>query len=91
MNCVFPAAIAPPHKQVSHVDYNRPWFRINVYKSPASFDPSTCLTTRGARICYFEATNRVLKEKRQGAEVGVRWITGESTAWEGYGRVMNEA
>ncbi len=93
MNRIFPAAITPPHKQVPHVDYSRSWFRINMYKAPASFDASTCLTTRGARICYFETTNLVLKEKRQGTEVRVRWITGESAGWEescGYGRVMNE-
>ncbi len=62
-----------------------------MYESPASFDTSTYLTTRGARICYFEATNPVLKEKRQGTEVRVRRITDESARWEGYGRVMNEA
>jgi hypothetical protein len=62
-----------------------------MYKPPVSFDPSTYLTTRGARICYFEATNRVLEEKRQGTEVRVRWVTGESARWEGYGRIMNEA
>lgn len=78
MNRVLPAAVTPPHKQVSHVDYNRPWFRIDVYKAPAPFDPSTCVTTRGARICYFQTTNLVLKEKREGTKVRVRWITGQS-------------
>ena len=62
-----------------------------MYETPASFDRSTYLTIRGARICYFEATNLVLKEKRQGPEVRVRWVTGESARWEGYGRIMNEA
>lgn len=62
-----------------------------MYKPPGFFDPSTYLTTRGARICYFKATNRVLEEKRQGTEVRVRWITGKSARWEGYSRIMNEA
>ena len=47
-------------------------------KAPASFDADTGRTTRGARICYFKTTNLVLKEKRQGTEIRVRWITGES-------------
>ena len=59
-----------------------------MYEFPASFDHSTYLTIRGARICYFEATNRVLKEKRQGTKVRVRRISDESVRWEGYGRVM---
>jgi len=64
-----------------------------MYKFPASFDASARLTSRGARICEFETANLVLKEKRQGTEVRVRWITGESAGWEescGYDRVMNE-
>lgn len=91
MNSVFPAAITPPHKQISNVDYDRPWFWINRYEPPVAFDLRTYLTTRGARICYFEATDRILKEKRQGTEVRVRWITSESARREGYGRVVNEA
>ena len=51
-----------------------------MYKFPASFDPSTYLTIRGARICYFEATNRVLKEKRQGTKVRVRRISEKTFA-----------
>ncbi len=93
MNRIFLAAITPLHKQVPHVDYDRPWYRINMYELPASFDASTGFTTRGAHICYFEAASLVLKEKRQGTEVRVRWITGESAGWEesrGYGRVMDE-
>jgi len=62
-----------------------------MYKFPPSFDPSTYLTIRRARICYFEATNRILKEKRQGSKVRVRRISDESVRWEGYGRVVDEA
>lgn len=62
-----------------------------MYEPPVSFDPRTYLATRGARICYFKATNSVLKEKRQGTEVKVRWITSEYARNEGYGRVVNEA
>ena len=62
-----------------------------MYRFPDSFDPGTYLTIRGARICYFEATNRVLKEKRQGTKIRVRQISDESVRWEGYGKVMDEA
>lgn len=61
-----------------------------MYESPVSFDSRTHLATRGARICYFEATNCVLKEKCQGTEVRVRWITGESCRREEYGRVVDK-
>ena len=62
-----------------------------MYESDVFLDRRTCITTRGARICYFEATDRVLKEKRQGTEVRVRWITSESTRRERYPRIVNEA
>lgn len=91
MNGVFPAAITPPHKQVSHIDQDCPWLRINVYKPPALFNISTSLATRGAHICYFEASNRVLKEKRQGTEIRVRWIADEFARKGRYGRVVNKA
>ena len=64
MNGVLPAAITPPHKQVSHIDQDRSWVRIDVDEFPALFNISASLATRGARICYFEASNRVLEEKR---------------------------
>ena len=54
MNRIFPAAITPLHKQVPHVDYDRPWY---LYELPASFDASTSFTTRGAHICYFETAS----------------------------------
>ena len=91
MNGVFPAAIAPPHKQVSHVDQDCSWFRIDVYEFPTLFNISTSLATRGARICYFEASNRVLKEKRQGTEIRECWIAGDSARRERHGRVVNKA
>jgi hypothetical protein len=78
MDRIFPSAIAPPHQQVPHVNYDRSRLRINMYKPPTSFDRSTCLTTRRACICYFETTNLVLEEKRQGTEVRVRRIAGET-------------
>ena len=61
-----------------------------MYKLPASFDPSAYLTIRGVRICYFKATNRVLKEKRQDTKVRVRGISDEFVRWERDGRVMDE-
>ena len=91
MNGVFPAAITPPHKQVSHIDQDCTWFRIDVYKFSTLFNISTSLATRGARICYFEASNQVLKEKRQGTEIRVCWTADESARREGCGRVVNKA
>jgi hypothetical protein len=54
--CIFPSAICPPHKQVPHVDYNCPRFRIDTNKMTASFDRGTCRTSRRIWICYFNPT-----------------------------------
>lgn len=64
-----------------------------MYKFPAAVNASARLTSREARICYFEIVNLVLKEKRQNIEVRVRWITNEFVKWEKFcecDKVMNE-
>ncbi len=65
MDRIFPTAITPSHKQVAHVDYNRPRFRINMYKPPASFDSSIYLTTRGARICNILHVVRLISKLKE--------------------------
>ena len=64
---------------------------MDVYKAPALLNISTFLAACGACVCYFEASNRVLKEKRQGTEIRVRWIAGEPARRARYGRVVNKA
>jgi len=93
VNRMFPAAITPLHKQVPHVDYDRPWYRINMYELPASFDASTGFTTRGAHICYFEAASLVPEREASGYRSQRALDYGRVCRMEesrGYGRVMDE-
>ena len=93
MHRVPPAAITPSHKQVPHIHYNAPWFRIDMYELPGFFDPSTRFTARGARIRDFETTNLVLKEKRHGTKVRVRRVANAfarlKEGW-GYGGIVDQ-
>ena len=48
----------------------------------------TFLRARGSQVCNLQTARTVLKEKRQGAKVGVRWDTtecsrAEKPSWQG--------
>ena len=77
MNGVSPPSVTPTHEQIPHVDYHSVRHRLYMSKLPIFLKLSAFLRIRGPQVCNLQAARTVLKEKRQGAKVGVRWDTGE--------------
>lgn len=71
MHCVLPASVTPPHEQVPYIDHDGPGHWL--YSSEAAFFLETSISDRicGAQLRDLQATDLVLEEGGQGAEIRV--------------------